>query len=115
MTVSFNLRAGFALGDAAQQVDATIGEMRMPATISSSFQGTVKEFQSSFANLSILLGIAILVIYIVLGVLHESFIHPITILSGLPSAVFGAKCLILNERPVPQGLLPPGNQGPNNV
>jgi HAE1 family hydrophobic/amphiphilic exporter-1 len=90
VTVSFNLRPGFALGDAAQQVDATIGEMRMPATISSSFQGTVKEFQSSFANLSILLGIAILVIYIVLGVLYESFIHPITILSGLPSAVFGA-------------------------
>jgi HAE1 family hydrophobic/amphiphilic exporter-1 len=90
VTVSFNLRPGFALGDAAQQVDETIREMRMPATISSSFQGTVKEFQSSFANLSILLGIAILVIYIVLGVLYESFIHPITILSGLPSAVFGA-------------------------
>jgi HAE1 family hydrophobic/amphiphilic exporter-1 len=90
VTIAFNLRPGFALGDAAQQVDATIREMRMPATISSSFQGTVKEFQSSFANLSILLGIAILVIYIVLGILYESFIHPITILSGLPSAVFGA-------------------------
>jgi len=59
-------------------------------TIGASFQGTVREFQSSFANLSILLLIAILVIYIVLGVLYESFIHPITILSGLPSAVFGA-------------------------
>ncbi|MCX6627465.1 MAG: efflux RND transporter permease subunit, partial [Candidatus Solibacter sp.] len=90
VTVSFNLRPGFSLGQAAQQVDATIGEMRMPATIGASFQGTVKEFQSSFANLSILLGVAILVIYIVLGVLYESFIHPITILSGLPSAVFGA-------------------------
>jgi HAE1 family hydrophobic/amphiphilic exporter-1 len=62
----------------------------MPATISTAFQGTVKEFQSSFQNLSILLIVAILVIYIVLGVLYESFIHPITILSGLPSAVFGA-------------------------
>ena len=62
----------------------------MPATISASFQGTVKEFQSSFQNLSILLIVAILVIYIVLGILYESFIHPITILSGLPSAVFGA-------------------------
>jgi multidrug efflux pump subunit AcrB len=90
VTVSFNLRPGFSLGQAAQQVDDTIPEMRMPATIGASFQGTVKEFQSSFANLSILLGIAILVIYIVLGVLYESFIHPITILSGLPSAVFGA-------------------------
>jgi HAE1 family hydrophobic/amphiphilic exporter-1 len=63
----------------------------MPATINSSFQGTVREFQSSFQNLSILLIVAILVIYIVLGVLYESFIHPITILSGLPSAVFGAQ------------------------
>src|ERR1017187_9185552 len=89
-TVSFNLRPGFSLGQAAQQVDDTIREMRMPATIGASFQCTVKEFQSSFANLSILLGIAILVIYIVLGVLYEIFIHPITILSGLPSAVFGA-------------------------
>src|SRR5207253_3839218 len=55
-----------------------------------SFQGTVKEFQESFAGMSILLLVAILVIYIVLGVLYESLIHPITILSGLPSAVFGA-------------------------
>jgi HAE1 family hydrophobic/amphiphilic exporter-1 len=90
VTVSFNLRPGYSLGEAAQQVDDTIRQMRMPATIGASFQGTVKEFQSSFANLSILLLIAILVIYIVLGVLYESFIHPITILSGLPSAVFGA-------------------------
>jgi HAE1 family hydrophobic/amphiphilic exporter-1 len=90
VTVSFNLRPGYSLGQAAQLVDDTIREMRMPATISSSFQGTVREFQNSFANLSILLLIAILVIYIVLGVLYESFIHPITILSGLPSAVFGA-------------------------
>ena len=62
----------------------------MPPTIAASFQGTVKEFQSSFQNLSILLIVAVLVIYIVLGILYESFIHPITILSGLPSAVFGA-------------------------
>ncbi|MBZ5626653.1 MAG: efflux RND transporter permease subunit, partial [Acidobacteriia bacterium] len=68
----------------------TIRDLRMPATINASFQGTVKEFQSSFQNLSILLLVAILVIYIVLGILYESFIHPITILSGLPSAVFGA-------------------------
>ena len=90
VTVSFNLRPGFSLGQAAQLVDDTIREMRMPATIGSSFQGTVREFQSSFANLSILLLIAILVIYIVLGVLYESFIHPITYSLRLPSAVFGA-------------------------
>ena len=90
VTVSFNLKPGFSLGQAAQQVDDAIRELRMPTTISTSFQGTVKEFQSSFANLTVLLIVAILVIYIVLGVLYESFIHPITILSGLPSAVFGA-------------------------
>jgi HAE1 family hydrophobic/amphiphilic exporter-1 len=90
VTIGFNLRPGFSLGDAAQHVDDAIRDMRMPATISASFQGTVKEFQSSFANLTVLLLVAILVIYIVLGILYESFIHPITILSGLPSAVFGA-------------------------
>jgi len=90
VTVSFNLRPGYSLGQAAQQVDDAVRDLRMPATISTAFQGTVKEFQSSFQNLSILLIVAILVIYIVLGVLYESFIHPITILSGLPSAVFGA-------------------------
>jgi hydrophobe/amphiphile efflux-1 (HAE1) family protein len=90
VTLSFNLRPGYSLGQAAQQVDGAIADLRMPPTIGTSFQGTVKEFQSSFRNLSILLVVAILVIYIVLGILYESFIHPITILSGLPSAVFGA-------------------------
>ena len=90
VTISFNLLRGYSLGQAAQSVDDAIAELRMPATISTAFQGTVKEFQSSFQNLTVLLVVAILVIYIVLGVLYESFIHPITILSGLPSAVFGA-------------------------
>jgi hydrophobic/amphiphilic exporter-1 (mainly G- bacteria), HAE1 family len=90
VSISFNLRPGFSLGQATQQVDNAIAELRIPQTVSTAFQGTVKEFQSSFANLSILLIVAILVIYIVLGILYESFIHPITILSGLPSAVFGA-------------------------
>ena len=90
VTISFNLRPGYSLGQAADAVDQAIGDLRMPATISTAFQGTVKEFQSSFQNLTMLLIVAILVIYIVLGVLYESFIHPITILSGLPSAVFGA-------------------------
>ena len=90
VNISFNLHPGYSLGQAATAVDNAVRELRMPATIGSSFQGTVKEFQNSFRNLSILLIVAILVIYIVLGVLYESFIHPITILSGLPSAVFGA-------------------------
>ena len=90
VTISFGLRPGFSLGEAAQAIDRAVHGLNMPATISTKYQGTVKEFQSSFANLTILLAVAILVIYIVLGVLYESFIHPITILSGLPSAVFGA-------------------------
>ncbi|HXJ38656.1 MAG TPA: efflux RND transporter permease subunit, partial [Bryobacteraceae bacterium] len=95
VTVSFNLQPGTSLGDAADKLNNSIREMRMPSTISSSFQGTVKEFQESFRNLTILLIIAILVIYIVLGILYESFIHPITILSGLPSAVVGALATLL--------------------
>ena len=90
VTIGFNLRPGYSLGQSADAVNGVISELRMPATITTNFQGTVKEFQSSFANLTMLLAIAILVIYIVLGILYESFIHPITILSGLPSAVFGA-------------------------
>jgi hydrophobic/amphiphilic exporter-1 (mainly G- bacteria), HAE1 family len=65
-------------------------ELRMPAGITTNFQGTVQAFQSSFQGLTILLIVAVLVIYLVLGILYESFIHPITILSGLPSAVVGA-------------------------
>ncbi len=90
VTVSFNLKPGFSLGEAAQRVDEALRELRMPPSITTQFQGTVKEFQQSFQGLTVLLIVAILVIYIVLGVLYESFIHPITILSGLPSAVFGA-------------------------
>jgi len=90
VTISFNLQPGYSLGNAADAVRQVVQSLRMPASISFNFQGTVKEFQESFAGLSILLIVAILVIYIVLGILYESFIHPITILSGLPSAVFGA-------------------------
>ena len=90
VTLSFNLKQGYSLGQAADQVNDAVRELRMPATISANFQGTVKEFQKSFQGMSILLIVAILVIYIVLGILYESFIHPVTILSGLPSAVFGA-------------------------
>ncbi len=90
VNLNFNLRPGFSLGEAAQHINRTIDELRMPQTITASFQGTVREFQRSFENMTLLLIVAVLVIYIVLGVLYESFIHPITILSGLPAAVFGA-------------------------
>jgi HAE1 family hydrophobic/amphiphilic exporter-1 len=90
VTISFNLKPGFSLGQAAQGVNDVVRDLRMPQTISVNFQGTVKEFEKSFQGLTVLLVVAILVIYIVLGILYESFIHPITILSGLPSAVFGA-------------------------
>jgi HAE1 family hydrophobic/amphiphilic exporter-1 len=95
VTVSFNLKPGYALGDAAGQVENAIRQMRMPSSITPTFQGTVKEFQESFRNLTVLLIVAVLVIYIVLGILYESFIHPITILSGLPAAMFGALLTLL--------------------
>jgi HAE1 family hydrophobic/amphiphilic exporter-1 len=95
VNINFNLRPGYSLGQAAEQVTRVIDNLHMPATITTSFQGAVKEFQRSFRNLSVLLIVAILVIYIVLGILYESFIHPITILSGLPSAVFGALLTLL--------------------
>jgi HAE1 family hydrophobic/amphiphilic exporter-1 len=94
-TVSFNLKPGVALGDATEQLDEAIRRMGMPSSVTPLFQGTVKEFQESFRNLTVLLVVAILVIYIVLGILYESFIHPITILSGLPSAIFGALLTLL--------------------
>ena len=90
VTISFALKPGFSLGEAAQQTDQIIRDMRMPPTVTPLYQGTVQAFQQSFKGLSILLIVAILVIYMVLGMLYESFIHPLTILSGLPSAVFGA-------------------------
>jgi HAE1 family hydrophobic/amphiphilic exporter-1 len=95
VTVSFNLKPGYALGPAAAQVDEKLRTMGMPSTVTANFQGTVKEFQESFRNLTVLLIVAVLVIYIVLGILYESFVHPITILSGLPSAVFGALLTLL--------------------
>ncbi|HLB25651.1 MAG TPA: efflux RND transporter permease subunit [Nitrospirota bacterium] len=89
VTLSFNLKPGVALGDALGIVD-NIRRDTLPATITSSFQGSAQAFQSSFQGLWLLLVLAVLVIYIVLGILYESYIHPITILSGLPAAAFGA-------------------------
>jgi HAE1 family hydrophobic/amphiphilic exporter-1 len=89
VTISFNLRPGVALGDAVAAVDKA-ARATLPATVTTSFQGTAQAFQASLRGLGILLLMAILVIYIVLGILYESFIHPLTILSGLPSAGLGA-------------------------
>jgi HAE1 family hydrophobic/amphiphilic exporter-1 len=89
VTISFNLKPGLALGDAMPLVDKLARET-LPPTFSTSFQGAAQAFQSSLKGLWLLLLVAILVIYIVLGILYESFIHPITILSGLPAAGFGA-------------------------
>ncbi len=89
VTISFNLKPGVALGPAVSSVD-DLARDTLPADISASFEGTAQQFQSSLTGLGVLLIATILVIYLVLGVLYESFIHPITILSGLPSAALGA-------------------------
>jgi HAE1 family hydrophobic/amphiphilic exporter-1 len=89
VTISFNLRQGFSIGEAVNQINSAASSS-LPSTIGTSFQGNAQAFQSSLTGLGMLVLLAILVIYIVLGILYESFIHPITILSGLPSAGFGA-------------------------
>jgi HAE1 family hydrophobic/amphiphilic exporter-1 len=89
VTLSFNLRPGVSLGQAVDQV-TRVSRETLPETITTSFQGTAQAYESSLRGLGILLLAAILVIYIILGILYESYIHPITILSGLPSAGFGA-------------------------
>jgi len=88
VTVSFNLKPGQAIGEAVNEVNNLARSL--PQSITYQFQGNAQAFESSLSGLGILLLIAILVIYIVLGILYESFIHPLTILSGLPSAAFGA-------------------------
>jgi len=89
VTISFNLKPGVSLGDAVKSVDA-VARQTLPATVQTSFQGTAQAFQSSVAGLGLLLIVAIAVIYMVLGILYESFIHPITILTALPFAGVGA-------------------------
>jgi HAE1 family hydrophobic/amphiphilic exporter-1 len=88
-TISFNLKPGTALGDATKLVEREALRV-LPGDIQGTFQGTAQAFQSSFTGMGLLLLAAILVIYIILGILYESFIHPLTILSGLPSAGVGA-------------------------
>ena len=90
VTVSFNLAPGFTLGEATERMREVARELNIPATISGQFAGTAKVFEESFRDQPLLILAAIIVIYIVLGCLYESFIHPATILSGLPSASLGA-------------------------
>jgi hydrophobic/amphiphilic exporter-1 (mainly G- bacteria), HAE1 family len=90
VTISFNLAPGVALGTAEDQVKRVEADLHLPATITGSFQGTAAVYESSQKGLLVLLITSILVIYIILGILYESFVHPLTILSGLPSAGFGA-------------------------
>jgi len=94
VTLSFSLKPGVSLGDAVAAVDKA-AKTTLPATISTSFQGTAQAFQASLKGMGLLLIMAIVVIYIVLGILYESFVHPLTILSGLPSAGFGALVTLL--------------------
>ncbi len=95
VTISFDLKPGVALSQAISEIQAATANMQLPATLIGSFQGTAQAFQSSLKGMGILLVLAIFVIYLVLGILYESFIHPLTILSGLPTAGFGALVTLL--------------------
>jgi hydrophobic/amphiphilic exporter-1 (mainly G- bacteria), HAE1 family len=95
VTLSFNLPPGMALGEAVDRVRTIEREMQMPATIRAEFQGTAQAFQESLRGLGLLLLVSVVVIYVVLGILYESFLHPLTILSGLPAAGLGALLTLL--------------------
>jgi HAE1 family hydrophobic/amphiphilic exporter-1 len=95
VTFQFDLKPGVSLDTATKIVRQAAEEIGMPATMNFAFQGTAAQFQSSLKGLGLLLVIAVMVIYLVLGMLYESFIHPITILSGLPPAAIGALLTLL--------------------
>jgi hydrophobe/amphiphile efflux-1 (HAE1) family protein len=95
VTLSFNLPPGVALGEAVGKIQAAAERLHAPPTLNTSFQGTAQAFQASLSSMPLLVAAAILVVYIVLGVLYESYIHPITILSALPSAGVGALLLLM--------------------
>jgi len=90
VTISFNLRPGVALGDAVDAIEATAQQVGLPPTIQTMFAGTAQAYMQSLGNQPILIGAALLSVYLVLGILYESYIHPVTILSTLPSAGVGA-------------------------
>ncbi|MBE0659590.1 MAG: efflux RND transporter permease subunit [Bryobacteraceae bacterium] len=95
VNITFNLKQGAALGDAVDQINAAVDRMGMPPSTKLMFQGTAQAFQESTRNLPVLLIVAVAVIYLLLGMLYESFIHPVTILSGLPSAGLGAVATLM--------------------
>ncbi len=95
VTLSFNLAPGASLGQAVNAIQAMTERLRVPPTLNASFQGTAQAFQASLSSMPLLVAAAILVVYIVLGILYESYIHPITILSALPSAGVGALLLLM--------------------
>ena len=95
VTFSFDLREGVALSQAIAEIDQATRELQVPATLNTSFQGTAQAFQASLQGMGLLLMLAVVVIYLVLGILYESFIHPLTILSGLPTAALGALLTLL--------------------
>jgi hydrophobe/amphiphile efflux-1 (HAE1) family protein len=95
VTLSFNLKPGAALGQAVNAIQAVTDRLHVPATLNASFQGTAQAFQASLSSMPLLVAAAILVVYIVLGILYESYIHPITILSALPSAGVGALLMLM--------------------
>jgi hydrophobe/amphiphile efflux-1 (HAE1) family protein len=90
VTISFNLPAGMALGQAIDAIQKAVADMGAPVTLVSTFQGNAQAFQDSLANEPVLIGAALIVVYLILGMLYESYIHPLTILSTLPSAGVGA-------------------------
>jgi HAE1 family hydrophobic/amphiphilic exporter-1 len=94
VTISFDLTKGYTLSDAVTAMDQATQEIGVPDTISGSFQGTAAAFQQSTQNMGMLLVVAMIVVYIILGILYESLIHPLTILSGLPSAAMGALLIL---------------------
>jgi HAE1 family hydrophobic/amphiphilic exporter-1 len=90
VTISFNLKPGVALGQGIAEVNKVMADVRAPGSLNTSFQGSAQAFQASLSGMGILLILAVFVIYLILGILYESFIHPLTILSGLPTAGLGA-------------------------
>jgi HAE1 family hydrophobic/amphiphilic exporter-1 len=95
ITISFNLAPGVALGQATDAIDRAKSELNVPATINTTFQGNAQAFQDSLSSVPLLIAAALIVVYLILGVLYESYIHPITILSTLPSAGVGALLMLM--------------------
>ena len=95
VTISFNLAEDVALGQATEAVQRAVADMGMPGTLATSFQGTAQAFQQSLGTVPLLILAALVVVYLILGVLYESYIHPLTILSTLPSAGVGAIAILM--------------------